>query len=310
MMAVSRTSSAKTPATHWYLDSGSSDHFSPYEQLFESLRYLPEPIEIDTAEGTAYGIAKGRIHLTVQSGDESTDIILNNVLYAPDMQSNLLSTTVLYDLGFEISMEPGVGTRIIQNGEVLAETIREGKLFRLAIPGPQSMAMAARTVQAEDVTVWHRRLAHMGEGDVRKMENLAEGVKIRGDSSFGNLWILSGGKATSPTVQGARIACGEGRGVDSHRYERSNLTYDTRRIQLLWIICRRRNSEMLSRPHEDERFSRDACASQTFRQETRNGTRCENQENSNRWGIRIQKVCGCISQGGRNSARNYGALPS
>ena len=194
MMAVSRASSAKTPATYWYLDSGSSDHFSPYEQLFESLRYLPEPIEIDTAEGTAYGIAKGQIHLTVKAGEQSTDIILNNVLYAPDMQSNLLSTTVLYDLGFEISMKPGAGTRILRDGEVLAETIREGKLFRLAMAGPQSMAMAARTVQAEDVTVWHRRLAHMGEGDVRKMENLAEGVKIRGDSSLGICGYCLAGK--------------------------------------------------------------------------------------------------------------------
>src|SRR5271169_1936915 len=207
MMAVSRdTSLAKTPVNHWYLDSGSSDHFSPYEQLFDTLRYLPEPIEIDTAEGTAHGIARGRIHLAVKSGDESIDIILNNVLYAPDMQSNLLSTTVLYDLGYEISMKPGVGTRILRNGEVLAETIREGKLFRLAIPGPESMAMAARTIHAEDVTVWHRRLAHMGEADVKKMENLVEGVKIKKDSSLGVCgYCLAGKQHRNPSrEQGLR----------------------------------------------------------------------------------------------------------
>ena len=185
MMAVSRNSSTKTPATHWYLDSGSSDHFSPYEELFDVLKPLSKPIEINTAEGTAYGIAKGRIQLCVKAGDENIDIILNNVLYAPDMQSNLLSTTVLFDLGYEISMKPGVGTRILKNDDVVAETIREGKLFRLAIPGPESMAMAARTVQAEDVTVWHRRLAHMGEADVKKMENLAEGVKIKKGTNVG-----------------------------------------------------------------------------------------------------------------------------
>ncbi len=185
MMAVSRNPSAKTPATHWYLDSGSSDHFSPYEELFDVLKPLSKPIEINTAEGTAYGIAKGRIQLCVKAGDESIDIILNNVLYAPDMQSNLLSTNVLFDLGYEISMKPGVGARILKNDDVIAETVREGKLFRLAIPGPESMAMAARTAQAEDVTVWHRRLAHMGEADVKKMENLAEGVKIKKGTSVG-----------------------------------------------------------------------------------------------------------------------------
>jgi hypothetical protein len=185
MMAVSKNSSAKTPATHWYLDSGSSDHFSPYEELFDDLKPLSKPIEIHTAEGTVYGIAKGRIQLSVKAGNEIIDVNLNNVLYAPDMQSNLLSTTVLYDLGYEISMKPGVGTRILKNDDVVAETVREGKLFRLAIPGPESMAMAAKTVQAEDVTVWHRRLAHMGEADVKKMENLAEGVKIKKGTNVG-----------------------------------------------------------------------------------------------------------------------------
>jgi hypothetical protein len=77
------------------------------------------------------------------------------------MQSNLLSTTVLYDLGYEISMKPGVGARILKDDDVIAETVREGKLFRLAIPEFESMAMAARVTQAEDVTVWHRRLAHL-----------------------------------------------------------------------------------------------------------------------------------------------------
>src|SRR5271154_3525240 len=83
---------------------------------------------------------------------------------------------------------------------MIAETVREGKLFRLAIPGPESMAMAARTAQAEDVTVWHRRLAHMGEADVKKMENLTEGVKIKKGTSVGvcgscmQYWQTSGPK--------------------------------------------------------------------------------------------------------------------
>lgn len=185
MMAVFRNSFAKTPATHWYLDSGSSDHFSPYKELFDVLKPLCKPIEINTAEGTAYGIAKGRIQLSVKADGEIIDIILNNVLYAPDMQSNLLSTTVLYDLGYEISMKPGVGARILKDDDVIAKTVREGELFRLAIPEFESMAMAARATQAEDVTVWHRRLAHMGEADVKKMENLAEGVKIKKGTSVG-----------------------------------------------------------------------------------------------------------------------------
>src|SRR5437763_2714773 len=91
-------------------------------------------------------------------------------------------------------MKPGVGTRILKNDDVIVETVREGKLFRLAIPGPESMAMATRMAQAEDVTVWHRRLAHMGEVDVKKMENLAEGVKIIKGTSVGVCGSCMAGK--------------------------------------------------------------------------------------------------------------------
>ena len=82
-------------------------------------------------------------------------------------------------------MKPGIGTRILKNDNIIAETVREGKLFRLAIPGPESMAMAAKTIQAEDITVWHRRLTHMGEAGVKKTENLAEGIKIKKGTTVG-----------------------------------------------------------------------------------------------------------------------------
>ena len=65
---------------------------------------------------------------------------------------------ILYDLEYEISMKSGVDIRILKNDDVVAEIIREGKLFRLAISEPESMAMTARMIQAEDVMIWHRRL--------------------------------------------------------------------------------------------------------------------------------------------------------
>ena len=109
IMAVIKGSSAKSSPTHWYVDSGSSDHFSPYRHLFDNIQPLSEAVTIETAQGTAYGVAKGQIQLTVKTGEQYQDIILKNVLYAPDMHANLLSTNVLYDLGYEVSMKPGIG---------------------------------------------------------------------------------------------------------------------------------------------------------------------------------------------------------
>jgi hypothetical protein len=179
MIVVSKNPSTKIPIMHWYLDSESSDHFSPYEELFDDLEPLTDPIAIDTAKGVAYGIARGRIQLSVKAGDEDLDIILNNVLYGPNMQSNLLSMNVLYDLSYEISMKPSVGTRILRNSKVIVDTVQEGKLFRLTIPVSDHKAMIVEKVKEEEITIWHHRMEHLGTTDVQKLKKLVEGIKIR-----------------------------------------------------------------------------------------------------------------------------------
>src|SRR5438552_10410958 len=39
--------------------------------------------------------------------------------------------------------------------------------------------------EEEDITVWHRRMAHLGVGDVKKLEKFAVGVRIAKDSELG-----------------------------------------------------------------------------------------------------------------------------
>jgi len=201
MMAVTKFHhSAKSSASCWYLDSGSSDHFSPYQHLFHNLQTLPEPVKITTSHGTAYGVATGQIHLQVLANGQHIDTILNNVIFAPDMHCNLLSTTVLYNKGYEISMRPGIGVHILRDGNIIAEAIRQGNLFRLLTVEPSfgvaTRSMLAATCPDEDITVWHRRFAHMGAADVRKMETLGEGMEIHGERNLGVCGSCMVGKQT------------------------------------------------------------------------------------------------------------------
>ena len=85
MITISRNFSTKMFTIHWYLDSGSSDHFSSYEEFFDVLKSLSKSIEINTTERMIYDIAKERIQLIIKVDDEIIDIILNNILYAPEM---------------------------------------------------------------------------------------------------------------------------------------------------------------------------------------------------------------------------------
>ena len=64
--------------------------------------------------------------------DIETELQLNDVIYAPNMSSNLFSLTAAYDKGYETRITPGYGLRIFHGETLVAAAIRDqGGLFRL-----------------------------------------------------------------------------------------------------------------------------------------------------------------------------------
>ena len=186
---------SKSDPSKWYIDSAASEHFSPYKHLFESYQELSNPHEITTAEGnTVKGIGKGSITIQAMAGSDIISLTFKDVTYAPDMDANLLSTTTLYNLGFEVSSKPGLGVRILKDDILIADTVREGKLFRLKTV--QHQAQSATTTVGESMAVWHRRLAHLGEQNIIKLTRMAEGIQLSKDSILGICGSCQKGKQT------------------------------------------------------------------------------------------------------------------
>jgi len=144
--------------------------------------------------GTHYG----DVRVTVKAGHSVIhELVLRNVIYCEDIQSNLLSLPVLFDLGYEFSMSQGHSTAIRQRGQLVADTVREGFLFRLATPTPDARIMIAEAkegeadvgdvgdVKEEDLIVSHRKMAHLNGADVKKLERMAVGVKIKKGTEIG-----------------------------------------------------------------------------------------------------------------------------
>src|SRR5579859_988706 len=186
---MATTSSAAVPKRQsgphiWFTDSGASDHFSPHKDLFTTLRKLEEPICIETAEGTAIRVGVGSVTLTVLGKDDlETDLQLNDVIYAPSMSSNLFSLAAAYDRGYETRMTPGYGVRVFRGEELVATTTRAaGGLFRLRTPSDAAFAYAAQVTSATpelDIDIWHRRMGHLGEDNVRKLAKMVDGMGIK-----------------------------------------------------------------------------------------------------------------------------------
>src|ERR1700733_13405567 len=174
----------------WFTDSGASDHFSPHRDLFTTFHTLEEPIYTETAEGTAMGTGMGRITITVLGKDDTeTDLELNDVIYAPNMSSNLFSLAAAYDKGFETRITPGYGLRIFHNDTIVAKSVRvAGGLFRLKTPIDSAFALAAQVTEPArelDIDIWHRRMGHLGEDNVRKLARMVEGMVIKSRTEVG-----------------------------------------------------------------------------------------------------------------------------
>src|SRR5204862_7358665 len=115
----------------------------------------------------AVGTATGKITITVLGeNDDEIELQLNNVIYAPNMSSNLFSLMAAYDLGYETRITPGYGLRVFYEDTLVAQTIRDqGALFRIVTTAPLVHARAAQVDKTPefDINIWHQRLAHLGE---------------------------------------------------------------------------------------------------------------------------------------------------
>ena len=188
MMATINLKRQSDPSI-WYTDSGASDHFSPFKQLFKTFQYLEEPTVIETAEGKVTGTAIGTIVVTVVGEDNaSTELHLNNVIYAPDMSCNLFSLMAVYDLGYETRMTPGYGIRILHDGTIVAQTTREqGGLFYLKMAASQQAKAATQvtSIPELDINIWHRRLGHLNEDYIRKLTSMVDGMNVKARTTVG-----------------------------------------------------------------------------------------------------------------------------
>jgi hypothetical protein len=117
----------------------------------------------------------------------AVELQLKNVTFAPQMDSNLLSTTTLYDRGFEVSSRPGHSVRILKGGTLIVGTIHERQLFHLktAKHRARSAKKTAQELVGADIQIWHQCMAHLGKQNIIKLVIMADGMHLFDDSPLG-----------------------------------------------------------------------------------------------------------------------------
>ena len=145
----------------WIIDSGASDHMTYDKSYFTELS--PPPVQyVTNANGEAFPVlGQGSVRMSA--------VVLQNVLYVPDLSHHLISVPHLTAASkCSVTFFPMyVIFQDLLTGELLGRGYLRGRLYHLdqtyvgEKPGTQSRtALITTSDRLSEVWLWHRRLGH------------------------------------------------------------------------------------------------------------------------------------------------------
>ena len=184
-----------TASDRWILDLGASHNMCSNRSWFSHFKPLPSPINVVLADDhTIQGMGVGHITVMAMAGDKWHHAILQEVLYVPELQGNLLSVPQLVNRGISVQFTKAGCQLVDPKGNTFCETSQHGALYsmpiRILVPESARIAMTSiKTFPTEGSTVanteialtsyshsskadaytWHRRLGHLNSDAVLRM---------------------------------------------------------------------------------------------------------------------------------------------
>ncbi|KAG7300019.1 hypothetical protein JYU34_017061 [Plutella xylostella] len=162
---------------NWYIDSGASAHMSRHRVWLEN-ETAPKVPHVRVADDKVLKvISTGNIIIGVKGPNSSlNNIQVKDVLYVPDLATNLLSVSKIIESGCTVKFnEKGCIIRN-SNGEIAATADRVNGTYRLNTNLHQ--ALSSVTSKGDCNFLWHQRMGHINYNDLDKLQICAEGMKL------------------------------------------------------------------------------------------------------------------------------------
>ncbi|KAM7520343.1 hypothetical protein LguiB_019305 [Lonicera macranthoides] len=164
----------ETHKSMWYLDTGCSNHMcgdvSAFSDLDKSFR---DSVKFGNNSKVSV-MGKGRV--TIQTKGNSTQTI-SNVLFVPELKTNLLSVGQLQEKGYEFSIKDGV-CRIQDKklGLVAQVNMTANRMFPLYLNNVTQSCFL--TSLKEVAWLWHFRYGHLNFGGLKTLQqkNMVAGL--------------------------------------------------------------------------------------------------------------------------------------
>jgi hypothetical protein len=197
----------------WIFDSGASHYMCNDRGLFT--KFAPKQQTARVANSASMAIqGTGTVALTWEAPNGTVrEVALFEVLYIPELYTNLLAYEALAKKGVQATLAP-TGATIWKDGIEVGHCVRRNGLMFLKTPNLTDGAIAtALATQAASPEVWHRRMAHIGHSSIEQLSQVADGVRIVDPSPDGASPGASSGGNSSPSPRGICEPCELGKGT-------------------------------------------------------------------------------------------------
>ena len=167
---------AKTPSIRdaWIVDTGCAQHVCNKRSAFVQMENYRGP-SLRSVDGSTPPIGIGTANILCQVRGRRKWLVLDDVLYVPSAHANLLSVLQLIKRGAKIEFSSrGASIRSRSNGKNLYTAVEYHGVYALNLW--TNLAFPAYHVSPQ-MTLWHHRLAHLSDGNLRRLKNQAYGIR-------------------------------------------------------------------------------------------------------------------------------------
>lgn len=171
---------AKTEsATDWVIDSGASSHITMNE---ENLNIFCEPStkEIVVGDNGRLNVKCAgdvQMELVANGKSDKEKVILKNVLCVPNISANIMSVSQFAKRGKTLVFDKQSCRIFDENSNLMATVSLVNNLCRLNCGSDRTASALAVTT---DINLWHRRMAHTCENNLKKIKSSVTGVEFSG----------------------------------------------------------------------------------------------------------------------------------
>ena len=107
---------------------------------------------------------------------------MHEVLYVPDLHSNLLSMSKLISRGLNVHFNSLGCVVRASNGEMLAVASLESNLYQLdtnVVNGAKMSYLAHSDGNLYSLELWHKRLGHLNANSVKTLQSMVSGMDVQ-----------------------------------------------------------------------------------------------------------------------------------